>query len=183
MNIIEFDKAQAKKKLTQGWYGIVDIGLQEKLLIAGDSKTLWGVFLAQEKSKSVPAKLRTWLPFIAWEKNQSWAEKQTPKIKAMWNGKGDMDMTLIGTPFQRSVWKQLLKIPRGKTKTYLDVAKAVKKPRATRAVGTAVGSNPITLLVPCHRVLASNGGLGGFAWGLPVKKRWLNAEGALKASA
>lgn len=179
MNIIEFDKAQAKKKLQQGWYGIVDIGLPEKILIAGDSKTLWGLFVAQESGKAVPQKLKTWLPFVSWEKNQAWAEKQTGKIKAMWAEKGDMDFTLIGTPFQRSVWKTLLKIPRGKTQTYLEVAKAVKKPKAPRAVGTAVGSNPITLLVPCHRVLATGGGLGGFGWGLPMKKRLLKAEGVL----
>ena len=84
-----------------------------------------------------------------------------------------------GTEFQRSVWREIEKIPFGKTKTYLEIAKAIGKPGASRAVGSACGANPLPLLVPCHRVLASNGGLGGFSGGLDIKKKLLRMEGVL----
>ena len=83
-----------------------------------------------------------------------------------------------GTPFQRSVWEKLLDIPYGKTATYKDVAEGVGKPGASRAVGNAVGANPIPIVIPCHRVLASNG-LGGYSGGINIKKDLLRVEGTL----
>ena len=71
-----------------------------------------------------------------------------------------------GTPFQRKVWAALQSIPAGKTETYADLAASLKKPKAARAVGGACGANPIPLLIPCHRVVAAHGGLGGFSGGL-----------------
>ena len=80
------------------------------------------------------------------------------------------------TLFQRSVWGALLKIDPGQTKTYSEIAAAVGKPGAARAVGLACGSNPIPVLVPCHRVIAANGKLGGFSGGLDWKRRLLALE-------
>lgn len=77
-----------------------------------------------------------------------------------------------GTPFQISVWKELLKIPFGETASYADIAKRVGKPTAYRAVANANGSNLLTLLVPCHRVIYTGGGLGGYGAG-PKRKKWL----------
>jgi AraC family transcriptional regulator, regulatory protein of adaptative response / methylated-DNA-[protein]-cysteine methyltransferase len=74
-----------------------------------------------------------------------------------------------GTAFQLQVWRTLLQIPRGKVVSYGAIAKALHKPRAHRAVGTAVGSNPISLFIACHRVIQASGGLGGYAWGLERK--------------
>ncbi len=82
-----------------------------------------------------------------------------------------------GTPFQRSVWKTLQAIPRGCTLSYGEVAKRVRKPAASRAVGSAVGANPICIVIPCHRVLAAGGRLGGFSSGLDWKRRLLHIEG------
>jgi methylated-DNA-[protein]-cysteine S-methyltransferase len=82
-----------------------------------------------------------------------------------------------GTPFQRSVWEAMLEIPLGATVSYRDLAERVGRPAAARAVGQAVGSNPIPLLIPCHRVVGSDGGLGGFGGGLPMKKKLLRQEG------
>jgi methylated-DNA-[protein]-cysteine S-methyltransferase len=84
-----------------------------------------------------------------------------------------------GTRFQRSVWRAMEKIPRGETRTYAQIAAAAGRPGAARAVGTACGANPLPLIVPCHRVVASGGGLGGFSAGLAVKKKLLRLEGAL----
>ena len=82
-----------------------------------------------------------------------------------------------GTVFQQKVWKDMLKIPYGKTQSYGQIAKSIKNPKAVRAVGGACGANPIPLIIPCHRVLAANGKLGGFSGGLPWKKRLLKLEG------
>lgn len=81
-----------------------------------------------------------------------------------------------GTTFQQAVWRTLQKIPRGETRTYAWVARQIGKPNAARAVGGACGANPVPLLVPCHRVVASGGGLGGFSLGLPLKRRLLALE-------
>ncbi len=85
---------------------------------------------------------------------------------------------LIGAPFQIKVWEALLAIPSGHVSTYSDLAAAIGNPKAVRAVGTAVGRNPISLLIPCHRALRKSGGLGGYHWGLPVKRAILAYESA-----
>jgi AraC family transcriptional regulator of adaptative response/methylated-DNA-[protein]-cysteine methyltransferase len=89
----------------------------------------------------------------------------------------EIPLDLQGTDFQREVWNQLLAIPAGSTRSYLDVAQAINRPKATRAVAQACGANPVAVVVPCHRVVMSDGSLGGYS-GLPgVKKALLTAEG------
>jgi len=82
-----------------------------------------------------------------------------------------------GTDFQQQVWRTLLKIAAGRTLSYGQVAEAIGRPKAVRAVGGACGANPIPVLVPCHRVLAAHNGLGGFSSGLNWKRRLLEREG------
>lgn len=82
------------------------------------------------------------------------------------------------TPFQRAVWTATQHIPYGETRSYRWVAERIGKPRAARAVGQALGRNPLAILVPCHRVVASDGGLGGFGGGLEMKRRLLQMEAA-----
>jgi len=84
-------------------------------------------------------------------------------------------LDLRGTPFQCNVWETLLKIPHGQTRTYGWVARAIGRPKASRAVGQACGANPISLIIPCHRVTAQSN-LGGFSSGLTIKKRLLEIE-------
>lgn len=84
-----------------------------------------------------------------------------------------------GTLFQRSVWQQLLPIPFGRTCSYGDIARAIDNPRAVRAVGGAVGKNPLSIIVPCHRVIGSDGGLTGFSGGMHRKIALLEWEGVL----
>ena len=89
----------------------------------------------------------------------------------------DVDLDLRGTDFQVRVWRQLLKIPYGKVKTYGEIARTLKQPKATRAVGQAAGHNPLPILVPCHRVVGQGGSLVGFAGGITTKARLLRLEG------
>ena len=89
----------------------------------------------------------------------------------------DIEYELRGTKFQMDVWRELKKIPYKSSSSYQAIAAAVGKPRAVRAVGTAIGSNPVSILVPCHRVLTSDGRLGGYAGGLPAKLKLLQIEG------
>jgi len=91
---------------------------------------------------------------------------------------GKAPLYLIGAPFQIKVWEALLSIPSGQVTTYSEIAQAVGNPRAVRAVGTAVGRNPVSWLIPCHRALRKSGGLGGYHWGLPVKRAMLAFETA-----
>ena len=92
-----------------------------------------------------------------------------------------LPLDLQGTDFQREVWSQLLSIPAGSTRSYLDVAQAINRPKATRAVAQACGANPVAVVVPCHRVVMTDGSIGGYS-GLPgVKKALLAAEGAAVA--
>src|SRR5262249_21933632 len=81
-----------------------------------------------------------------------------------------------GTVFQRKVWDELRRIPRGETRTYAQIARAIGAPRAVRAVGSACGANPVAVVIPCHRAVRTDGGLGGYAWGLPRKKKLLALE-------
>jgi len=89
-----------------------------------------------------------------------------------------LPLDLRGTAFQMRVWRFLQGIPLGETRSYADVAQAIGAPKATRAVGTACGANRVAVLVPCHRVLRGDGGLGGYRWGLERKRALLDAEGA-----
>ena len=86
-------------------------------------------------------------------------------------------LDLAGTAFQKRVWQALRKIPAGRTKSYGEIAQAIGRPKAVRAVGGACGANPVPVLVPCHRVLAANGKIGGFSGGLERKRRLLTREG------
>lgn len=85
---------------------------------------------------------------------------------------------MIGAPFQIKVWEALLRVPSGHVTTYSEIAAAIGHPKAVRAVGTAVGRNPVSWLIPCHRALRKSGALGGYHWGLPVKRALLAWEGA-----
>jgi len=88
----------------------------------------------------------------------------------------NLPLDLRGTDFQLRVWNQLLKIPYGETRSYSDIARAIHSPKAVRAVGAANGANPISIVVPCHRVIGSSGKLVGYGGGLPLKKRLLEME-------
>ena len=91
-----------------------------------------------------------------------------------WNE--DVPLMLDGTPFQIQVWKLLLTVPRGETWTYQELANHLGRPSATRAVANACGANKIAYFIPCHRIIRSDGGLGGYRWGIELKRRLLDVE-------
>jgi methylated-DNA-[protein]-cysteine S-methyltransferase len=91
----------------------------------------------------------------------------------------ELSLAPEGTPFERTVWTELSRIPYGQTRSYVEIARAIGRPGAARAVGRANGANPIPIVVPCHRVIGANGSLTGFGGGLDVKSRLLEIEGAI----
>ncbi len=120
-------------------------------------------------SQSLPVPVRTW---------HRMTESALKSILAGKTAKSLPPMDLSpGTRFQQSVWRELQKISTGKTKSYGEIAGLIGKPKAVRAVGGACGANPIPVLIPCHRVLAANGKLGGFSGGLDWKRKLLAIEG------
>lgn len=118
-----------------------------------------------------------------WEESASRTAHVVRELKEYFAGKRrefTVPLDLQGTEFQKKCWHALLRIPYGATKTYADIARAVGCPQGFRAVGMANHDNPVPIIVPCHRVLASNGTLGGFGGGLDVKRKLLELEGALQ---
>ena len=119
-------------------------------------------------------------------KKEDEIEKETELIKKAYtqleeylSGKRtefDIEIEMIGTEFQKKVWKELLNIPYGETRSYKDIAIAIGNGKACRAVGNANNKNPIAIIVPCHRVIGSNGSMTGYAGGLDIKEKLLKIE-------
>jgi methylated-DNA-[protein]-cysteine S-methyltransferase len=115
-----------------------------------------------------------------WQRDDSAFDDVATQLREYFAGtrrEFDLPLAPSGTEFQRSVWNVLRAIPYGRTWSYLDVANAIGKPSACRAVGAANGANPLPIVVPCHRVIGANGSLTGFGGGIDVKKRLLALEG------
>jgi methylated-DNA-[protein]-cysteine S-methyltransferase len=141
------------------------------LLLAGDEGGLRLVHFATGRRPKSPQ--RDWI-----EDRAPWKEV-IRQLDAYFEGKlKDFDLPLVldGTEFQLLVWNNLRKIPYGETVSYGQLARRIGSPDAARAVGLANGSNPIPIIIPCHRVIGSNGDLTGFGGGLPVKKQLLALE-------
>jgi len=106
----------------------------------------------------------------------SQTEKQLSEYFSGHRREFNIDLDMVGTPFQKKVWNQLLKIPYGTTFSYLEISKQIDNEKAFRAVGNANGKNPFSIIIPCHRVIASDGSLGGYAGGVDRKIKLLNLE-------
>ena len=132
-------------------------------------------FTSEQSEEEAYADLALRWPHAAFTKDpdaiHSW-------VNAALSMEGETKLHMIGAPFQLKVWEALLSIPSGNVTTYGEIATAIGSPRAVRAVGTAVGRNPVGWLIPCHRALRKSGGLGGYHWGLPVKRAMLAFESA-----
>ena len=120
-------------------------------------------------------------PLYPWQKDPQWPliREAVKQVSAYFRREltvFDLPLDLQGTEFQRKVWEALQRIPYGGTRTYADIAREIGAPKATRAVGGANHVNPVPIIVPCHRVLAANGKLGGFGCGLDYKRLLLDVE-------
>jgi AraC family transcriptional regulator of adaptative response/methylated-DNA-[protein]-cysteine methyltransferase len=151
-------------------------------LVMGSEHGICGIGFASETSEDATMEdLKS-----RWPKAQFVEDKDMLRgwVETAFGASSDPDakapLYLIGAPFQIKVWEALLSIPSGQVTTYSEIAKSVGNPKAVRAVGTAVGRNPIGWLIPCHRALRKSGGLGGYHWGLPVKRAMLAYETAHK---
>jgi methylated-DNA-[protein]-cysteine S-methyltransferase len=142
-----------------------------KLLLLSDGEKLTGIQFPRNQSKSVPAD---------WKRDAGPFDEVIRQLRAYFAGElteFDVPLNLQGSPFERKVWSMLCKIPYGKTVSYGHIAGKIGQPKAFRAVGLANGKNPIPIIVPCHRVIGSNGSLTGFGGGLPLKRWLLEREG------
>lgn len=136
----------------------------------------------QQSIRPNPRDLRQEQKQVAFEQSEKPLRPYLRELKEYLAGrrrKFTFPLDLRGTDFQLACWRALLAIPYGETRTYADIARAVGKPNAFRAVGMANNRNPIAIVVPCHRVIASDGTLCGYGGGLEIKRRLLELEGAL----
>lgn len=132
---------------------------------------------------ALEAKLREEFPNARLERVDAGRDEfLAPRLRAVAEAlagkQAQVPVHLIGTAFQKKVWDALMKIPRGQTRSYAQIAQQIGHPRATRAVASACAGNHVAIVVPCHRVVRSDGSLGGYRWGLPMKQRVLERERA-----
>jgi AraC family transcriptional regulator of adaptative response/methylated-DNA-[protein]-cysteine methyltransferase len=137
-------------------------------------------FLMQEDRRAPEEKMHRYLPHAEYVHDDRAVAGTAEHILRIWRGQGDrkkkLKLDLYGTNMQIQVWQALLKIPCGETLTYSEVARQIGKPKAARAIGNAVGANPISLLIPCHRVIRATGIIDNYGWGSPRKKLILGLE-------
>ncbi|MGP1357548.1 methylated-DNA--[protein]-cysteine S-methyltransferase [Roseicyclus sp.] len=149
-----------------------------RALVMGTGRGICGLgFAAETGEEATMADLRGRWPNAAFAEDP---ESLLPRVEAAFGGRGEVPLALIGAPFQIKVWEALLRVPSGEVTTYSEIARAIGRPQAVRAVGTAVGRNPVSWLIPCHRALRKSGALGGYHWGLPVKRALLAREAAFR---
>ncbi len=138
-------------------------------------------FRYRRMRQTVDNRIKKWLNAEFVEQTNDLILQTQQQIEAYLQGERktfDIPLLFLGTDFQQQVWQELCRIPYGETASYLDIAKRIDNPKAVRAVASANGANAIALIVPCHRVIETNGGLGGYGGGVAVKKRLLKLENA-----
>ena len=170
ISFVEYVNKKEKLKIFFGWF-YTPFG---EALVLGTKRGICGISFCSEMGRDKVFKNMK----ARWSENEL---IENPKALSDWvssiiTQRGTVKLYLIGTPFQIKVWESLFRIPSGYAVTYANIAVAVGSPKAFRAVGSAVGKNPISWLIPCHRVLRSSGELGGYHWGLNIKRAMLAFE-------
>jgi len=153
------------------------------LLLASTEEGLCFIEFGEEQD-SLPS-LQRWckkhflgVSVVREDRRNEQAKKQLQEYFSGERSAFDLPLVMYGTPFQKTVWKQLTKIPYGQTRTYKEIAQAIGTTKAVRAIGGANHRNPIPIVVPCHRVIGTNGALVGYSAGLPIKEFLLELEKA-----
>jgi methylated-DNA-[protein]-cysteine S-methyltransferase len=150
-----------------------------ELLLTSDGEALTGLLLPQPDGSPAP------FPEMGWRRDDWVLRAVHDQLRAYFAGElhtFDLALRMAGTPFQRLAWDELLKIPFGRTISYAEQARRIGRPGASRAVGSANGRNPIAIVVPCHRVIGSNGTLTGYGGGLELKEWLLQHEASALGS-
>ncbi|MEC7763499.1 MAG: bifunctional helix-turn-helix domain-containing protein/methylated-DNA--[protein]-cysteine S-methyltransferase [Pseudomonadota bacterium] len=168
------DYAKGGEGLTIRW-GWFDSPFDLALVMATDRGICGLAFAAETGAEAAMADMLSRWPKATFVEDPM---ALRPEVQAAFDQSGQARLHMIGAPFQIKVWEALVSIPSGHVTTYSEIAGAVGNPKAVRAVGTAVGRNPVSWLIPCHRALRKSGGLGGYHWGLPVKRALLAWEAA-----
>lgn len=148
------------------------------VLVAATRRGVSAVYLGDEESKLV-AELREEYPRAEIAHAPNGFERWVKEVLQRIEGRPphiELPLDLQATAFQRRVWKELQRIPRGRTRTYAQVARLLGQPKAVRAVARACATNPVSVVLPCHRVVRQDGALAGYRWGLSRKERLLASE-------
>jgi methylated-DNA-[protein]-cysteine S-methyltransferase len=151
-----------------------------ELLLTSDGEALTGLYMCQHRGKPAAA------PDPGWRRDDTAFQSVREQLDAYFEGElrdFDFPLRMPGTPFQRLVWEGLRAIPYGSTVSYAELALRIGRSGASRAVGSANGRNPISIVVPCHRVIAADGTLGGYGGGLDRKEWLLEHEATVRKSA
>jgi len=162
-------------------YGFHDCPFGKVLLMMTDQGICGLAFADEGQEDSSLADMRSRWPEAHYQEDQTSTAGPVVRIfsPGQWTQQQPLRITFIGTEFETKVWQTLLKVPMGRATTYSDIAGHIGSPKAARAVGAAVGRNPISFVVPCHRVLGKSGSLCGYHWGLTRKQAILGWEAGL----
>lgn len=152
-----------------------------KVLIASTGKGICNLLFVDSEKQGVEELKKSWPKATLTEGADEHITNLEEAFHDDWDDPENIRLHIRGTDFQIKVWEALLKIPAGKLATYSDIARRIDKPKASRAVGTAVGNNPVAYFIPCHRVIKKAGGIGDYRWGSSRKTAIIGWEGA-KAS-
>ena len=151
-----------------------------KVLVAGTDRGISAVYLGDDE-RSLASALQKEYPRAEIQRsavsNPDWFKEILSRVEGH-SPSVDLPLDVQATAFQRRVWQELQKIPRGATRTYTQVARALGKPDSVRAVARACATNPTSIVVPCHRVIRTDGALAGYRWGLQRKQKLLQRESA-----
>jgi len=154
-----------------------------RVLLAGSERGIRAVYLG-DSDAGLETELMREFPAAAVQRDDEGLNVWVRAIVNHLNGRQphlDLPLDVRATAFQRRVWQELRAIPYGSTRSYSDIARALGQPTAVRAVARACAANPVSLVIPCHRVVRADGGLGGYRWGLQRKQALLDREKATKA--
>ena len=170
-------------------YGLHDTPIGQMVIAQSCKGLCWLGFMVSKEEGAYKGdgfeRMKEFFPNSDFVRDDEGTRETVEQVMEAWDQDtlADIELDLRGTDFQQSVWKALLQIPKGQVISYGDVANDIGRPKASRAVGTAVGENPVSLVVPCHRVVQASGGLGNYGWGVALKKKILHEESAsLKTS-
>lgn len=151
-----------------------------KVLVASTERGVSAVYLG-ENERHLAEELRKEYPKAeivrTADSHENWMKEIVRRVEGS-APSVELPLDVQATAFQRRVWQELQRIPRGATRTYTQVAKSLGKPRSVRAVARACATNPVSIVVPCHRVIRSDGALAGYRWGLSRKEKLLQREAA-----